>query len=520
MDRKPVNIFCASCGAPARFDIARQIYTCEYCGSETGIREPLAEKQGFRKLHRESLLEQRRDYPLAACTCTGCGAEVVFPENEALTKCAFCGRALARREYLGVEGFPELLIPFRLTEKDARGRLLAWCKKHPGREARSIQKHIGELSGCYLPYEVIKGPVSCAVRRDDTARSYTCRGFLDGSFVNTSKQLNNDVLDGMEPYDLDDLKEFSFSCLAGQRVKMRDLNDEETASRVKAEITADYTPALCKTMESRAIHVSPDTSALVELGAVLPAYYLRAWDTIAAVNGQTGKVAVREAKTRRLLPWWLKPIFWTLVLVGILFGALYLFGVELIGCLFVAGIATVFLLAVLFTAYHDKYGGDSRWELPHRILTSDNTRPTVRAPAFYETVDGRAQPVRIRFSTPLRILKMIGLSLLIMGLPLILAFFGNGCSVQGLAIGGAAVWLCITVPLTPVLMLKYARLELYEHPLLWTQTEDGKWHRVHSSLRPKDFLRKLSLKTILIVGGIILALLALQVYLILHWDSI
>ena len=520
MTQQPVNIYCASCGAPARFDIDRQLYTCEYCGSETGIREPLAEKRGFRKLHRQNLEEARREYPLAAASCTGCGAEVVFPENEALTRCAFCGRALARREYLGVEGFPEVLIPFRLTAEEARGRLLDWCDRRRGREASSIRKHIGELAGCYLPYELVKGPVSCEVRRDDTARSYTCRGFLDGSFVNTSKQLNNLVLDGMEPFDLRDLQEFSFSFLAGQRVKMRDLNEDETAARVRDEIAADYAPTIRKTMETRAFHVSPDTSALVELGAVLPAYYLRAWDTVAAVNGQTGKVAVREIKTRRLLPWWLKPIFWTVLLVSILFGALYLFGVELIGCLFVAGIGTVFLLVVLFTAYHDKYGGDSRWTLPHRILTSDDTRPIVAPPDFYENVEGKTQRVRVRFTTPLRVLKLVALSLLIMGLPLILAFLLNGCSGTGLHVGGAAVWLCITVPLTPVLMLKYARLELYEHPLLWTQPEGGKWRRVRSSFRPKDFLRKLSIKTILIVGAVVLGLLILQIHLVLHWDGI
>ena len=121
---EPINIYCACCGASARFDIAKQIYRCQYCGGETGIREPLEEKRGFRNLHRENMAHEKRNYPLVSCACTGCGATVVFPENEALSNCAFCGRSLARQEYLGIEGFPELLVPFKITEDEARKRLL------------------------------------------------------------------------------------------------------------------------------------------------------------------------------------------------------------------------------------------------------------------------------------------------------------------------------------------------------------------------------------------------------------
>ena len=518
--RQPINIYCASCGMPARFDIARQVYTCAYCGADTGIRESLAEKQGFRKLHKENLQTQKREYPLSAATCTGCGAEVVFPENEALTHCAFCGRALARREYLGVDGFPEVLIPFRLTQDDAKARLLAWCKKNPGREAKELRQHADELMGFYLPYELVKGPTSCEVRRKDTSRSYRCRGFLEGSFVNTSKQLNNLLLDGTEPYELSDLKEFSFSYLAGQRVKMRDLGDEETAARVSAEIAADYEPYLSPVMETRAIQVEPSTDALVEMGAVLPMYYLRTLNTMAAVNGQTGKVAVREAKDRYLLPWWLKPPFWTALIVAAIFAVMYFFGVEMMGCLLVAGMMTVFLLIVLFTAYHNKYGGDGRQKLPRRILTSDDSEPRIEPPEMCETVDGQERSAKVKFTTPLRVLKMLGIALGIVFLPLILAFIFNGFSAQGLTFGGAAVWLCITVPLTPVLLIQFARLEIYEHPLIWTLDGEGRWSRLRSKKTEKRRLRDFFKPIVLIPLGIALAVLTICTYLVLHWDAV
>ncbi len=524
---EPIHIYCASCGAPAKFDIAGQVYRCSYCGGVTGIREPLQEKQGFRQAHRARLQEKRRAYPLLSAQCTGCGARVVFPEGEALTDCAFCGRSLVRKEYLGVEGFPEVLIPFRITEDQARANLLAWCDKHRGRrEAREILKHIGELKGFYLPYELVKGPASCAVSRRES-KTYRCRGFCDGSFVNTSKQLDNLLLDGMEPYDLDDVKEFDFSYLAGQRVKIRDTDESETAARVGSEIAAHYRPFAAKVMETRGVTVAADTGNMVSLGAVLPAYYLRAGSTLAAVNGQTGKVAVRERKDRHLMPWWIKPILGSVLFPAMAYGAMRLFGVEQMGCLLVAGMLAIFLLFVLFTAYHNEYGGMGRQSLPRRIFTSDDRREIVTPPEFYMPIDGQDRAVELKFTTPLRMLRMVLLGLAAVFLPLILGFLFNGCSVHGLTVGGAAVWLCIMVPLAPVFLIKYGRLEIYEHPLVYYRTDKGRRKRYRPPKKPWKEAWKDALNTVkaLVFSPLVLVILFLLIVLIVNtvlvvrWDA-
>lgn len=520
---QPINIYCASCGAPARFDIAGQVYRCASCGAETGLREPVEEKLGFRRLHQENLRKAMPGFPLISCACTGCGAEVVFAENEALTSCAFCGRSLARREYLEAESFPELVIPFRITEEEARQRLLRWCADNRGRrEARDARRHIGELRGFYLPYELVKGPTDCEARRD--ARAYHCRGFLEGSFVNTSRQLDNLLLNGMEPYDLADIREFDFSLLAGQRVKIRDLNDEETMERVRAEIAAEYTPAVARVLETKAVTVTPDTGNLMRLSAVLPAYYLRAGNTLCAVNGQTGKVAVREAKDRYLLPWWLKPIAGTVGFSLAFMGALTLFGVERMGVLFATGCLALFLLIVLFTAYHDAYGGEGRRRLLRRIFTSDTARQAVAPPEFYEVIEGSPQTVRLRFTTVPRALKMLAIALGTIFLPVLLAALLNGLSFAGLTLSGAAVWFCITVPLAPVFLLKFGRLELYSHPLIWRVGPDGRRTRWREKRKTPLRQRLAAVKSILFSPMIlavlfVLTVLVVNVVLVLHWDQ-
>ena len=520
---EPISIYCASCGAPARFDIAGQVYRCAYCGGETGIREPLAEKQGFRQMHRARLEAKRAEFPLQKAQCGGCGAEVIFPREEMLTGCAFCGRNLVRKEYLGVDGFPEILIPFQVTQDQARENLLAWCGQNRGKpEARDIQKHIDELKGFYLPYELVKGPTSCGVSRRDS-KIYRCRGFWEGSFVNTSKQLDNLLLDGMEPYDLGDIQEFDFSYLAGQRVKVRDTDDGTLAARVGDEIAAHYRPFASKVLETRGVTVTADTGNMVELSAVLPAYYLRAGNTLAAVNGQTGKVAVRERKDRYLMPWWIKPILGSVLFPALAYGIMTLFGVEPMGKLLVAGILFIFLLLVLFTAYHNEYGGLGRERLPRRIFTSDNDQEAVTPPEFYMSIDGRDRAVEMKFTTPWRLFLMIFLPAVTVFLPLILGFLFNGYSAEGLTVGGAAVWLCIMVPLAPVFMLKFGRLELYEHPVVHYQTDGGRRRRYRGAKKPWkevwDTVRAFVFSPFILVILFLLVVLVINTVLVVHWDS-
>lgn len=519
----PINIYCSSCGAPAKFDIPGQVYRCAYCGGETGIREPLAEKQGFRLTHRAKLEEKRSAFPMAAARYTGCGAEVIFPQGEALTRCAFCGRSLVRREYLGVEGFPEILIPFRVTEAQARANLLQWCDKHRGRgEAREIKKHMDELKGFYLPYELVKGPTACDVSRRES-KKYRCRGFWEGSFVNTSRQLDNLLLDGMEPYDLGDVKEFDFSYLAGQRIKVRDTDEQETESRISGEIAARYRPFAARVLETRGVTVTAGTENLLALSAVLPAYYLKAGNTLATVNGQTGKVAVRERKDRFLPPWWIRPLLGSVLFPALVYGVMALFGAAQTARLLVAGMLGVFLLFVLFTAYHNEYGGMGRERLPRRVFTSDDRRQALSPPEFYLPIDGRDRAVDLRFTTPLRLLLMVLLPGVTVFLPLILAFLLNGLSLRGLTVGGAAVWLCLAVPLAPVFLVKFGRLELYEHPVIHYRTDRGRRRRYRPAKAPLkerwDTVRSVLFSPLLLVVLFLLLVLIVNTALVLRWDA-
>ena len=505
MEKKITDIFCPNCGAPANFDIVQQKYVCGYCGGTVGIREAQEAKQGFRKMRAQKLKDSVRQYHLFSASCSGCGAEVVFGENEALSHCAFCGRNLVRTEYLDSEGMPECVIPFRLTLDEAKEQLAAWCRENKNKsEAKKLLKLLSELKGFYLPYELVRGPVHMRVFRMDGGNSYPCEGFLNDEFVNRSDQLDNLLLDGMEPYDIEALTEFDFAYLAGQRVKISDITDQELEARAAREAGETYTPAVRKTLETKAVGVNADVSSAVRLPVLLPVYYIAKDGLMAAVNGQTGKVSVRAEKESHyyFLPWWLKAIIATAVFTGASFLAFRFFGMDPGTALVSTGVLAVFFIIVILCVYSDTDRNSFSVEAGREIYTSGgktlrrNGKKLVQddkdlsrrmaEPVFIRNIRGKDTPCVLRFTTPARVVRMALMCTVALFLPVILALFLNGFDFERLTLGGSAVWFCIAVPVVPIYLLKFGVVELYERPWVYTKDAGGRLVRVKEKMSKQE----------------------------------
>ena len=486
------DVHCPSCGAPAKYNIVEHEYCCGFCGGRVGIKDAIAQKQGFRSLHQRKIQESAGKFRLSRGTCTGCGAEILFPEGEAMSNCAFCGRTLVRKEYITSEELPELIVPFRITEEEARSCLEEWCGKNASKaEARHIREHIGELKGFYLPYELVRGPVGCKVARMDGGKPYTCSGYVDNVFVSCSKQLDNMLLDGMEPFELSELEAFDFAYTAGQRIKVADVDEKELLRRVNTEVAADYAPTVRKTLESKAVDVDADCQDALRMPVLLPVYYICAGETMAAVNGQTGRVSVRAEKESHyyFIPWWAKAILSTLLISGLSFGAFRLFGMTSGESLYLTGLLALVWVIIVFCVYSDTVHNAFRVDSGRRIFQSSGhplrrmanglvrdshvIQKQVMPPVFFEKIEGTVRPVILKFTSLPRLIHTAGLSLVVLFLPVILALLINGFNFRQLELGGSAVWFCIAVPVVPIYLLKFARVELYEHPWIYLLNPDG-----------------------------------------------
>ena len=506
-ENRIIDIACSNCGAAASFDIVRQNYHCAHCGSEISIEEAKRQKQGFRKIHAEKLRNAVGSFRLFSAVCDGCGANIVFEENEALSKCAFCGKSLLRRDYLYTRDLPEYVIPFVITQKEAADLLEDWCQKNRTKpESAKLRNRKNALKGFYLPYELVRGPVHLKASRMDGSRNYDCEGFISDEFVNRSKQLDNLLLDGMEPFDLNALTEFDPAYIAGQRVKISDISDSDLEKRAIAEAEELYAPSIRKVLETEAVDIFADVSSALRLPVLLPVYCVCEGELMAAVNGQTGKVAVRALKDSHyyFLPWWLKAVLATLIFSAASYGALRLFHMDHGSALFIAGILSLFFIIVTLCLYSDTtrnsfsvvagrkiYTSDGTWIREDRSLVSSD-RSALRKisdPVFFEKLDGEYWPVTLKFTTPFRILRMALLCMIALFLPVIVALLLNGFDFQKLNLGGSAVWFCIAVPVVPIYLLKFGIVELYDKPLIYT-SENGRLKRYRKKFTvDKDLLR-------------------------------
>lgn len=493
---KLLDIHCPKCGAPASFDIPSQKYLCNFCDGEVEIKDAILQTQGYRSLQYKKLKDEVKEFKLLKTSCTGCGSELLFEEDEPLSNCAFCGRSLVRSSFLEFEEMPESIIPFGVTKEEAKDLLKTWCKENSYRkEARHLLPLIDTLQAFYLPYELLHGPVHMDVSRIAGSKKFPCEGFLTNTFVNRSQQLDNLLLDGMEPFDTDALVPFDFSYVAGHGVKVSDISDQDLEKRVREETRSTYTPFVQKTLESKAVDIDVYTSSLIRLPVLLPVYYIAHDNTMMAMNGQTGKISVRAEKESRyyFLPWWLKAILYTLLMSVIVYGAFRLFGMEKGSSLYITGLLAIFFIIVTLCAYSD-YGDDGfSVSLGHKIYTSkENTfhrekdklvmnesilERKVLKPLFFENINGKDRPVTLRFTTPIRIIEV---ALLIMGvlfLPVILALLINGFEFSKINLGGSAVWFCIMVPVIPIYLLMYVLTWFYNHPWIYYKDDKGRTRR-------------------------------------------
>ena len=62
----------------------------------------------------------------------------------------------------------------------------------------------------------------------------------------------------------------------------------------------------------------------------------------------------------------------------------------------------------------------------------------------------------------------------------------NGFDFSMLNLGGSAVWFCLAVPLAPVFLIKYGRMDIYDNPWVYLIDENGKKKRYREKKDPKE----------------------------------
>lgn len=156
-----------------------------------------------------------------------------------------------------------------------------------------------QFKAYYLPYQIVRGPVSATVHRTGNSRVYHCLGYMEGTAVSTSSQLDNLVLNGIEPFDWSAARPFEYGYIAGHNVKLSDLSDAQTNCRIMDECEQDFLPVAEKVTRTSDVNLAMETGEISTTSALLPVYFIKCGRLTAVMNGQTGRIAVSKKRKKK-----------------------------------------------------------------------------------------------------------------------------------------------------------------------------------------------------------------------------
>ncbi|HLA63482.1 MAG TPA: hypothetical protein VK610_03595 [Rhodothermales bacterium] len=146
---------CRQCGADLVFQPGSDHLTCPYCGAENTI------ARGDVEVHELDYRAQLAD--LAGTTetmevmtakCANCAAETTLGPNETAATCAFCGAALNVQASSRRIIKPHALLPFKLTEREARDAFKKWLHGlwFAPNAVKKMGSGAGGMAGVYVPH--------------------------------------------------------------------------------------------------------------------------------------------------------------------------------------------------------------------------------------------------------------------------------------------------------------------------------------------------------------------------------
>ena len=489
LEVSPLSVRCAHCGAETSFDLREQNYHCLFCGGVTERRQPRLLAEAWQEQQQNRIRQQLRDAEAALYRCPGCGAAMLSTGAEE-NACPICGTALSRSALSRDLEVPTLALPFALSLKEARTALKTWAGKNRlQKESHRVLKALDGLKACYLPCELLRGPVQFRVTRSACARSYHCRGYAEDVLVNGSAQADSLLLSAAEPFDWDAARPFRLELLAEAPAKLPDLPGALLRRRCEEELALHYLGAVERELHCSDLQLQPETTDTLALPVLVPVYLLTVDGTQVIVNGQTGRVAVSREKPVRSHEWLLEPVILSL-LAALLWMYVSAGNLELFILATAASIVLIFALL-----------GGERGERLHRrlfrirdplreryegrFLIDEGSRPAEPSTAvpirFFEESKGQRVPVEIHYYTARRVTLFLLVCLLLIILPYLLAclltalraLFGAEVRLGDVEAAYGAVWYVLSAAAIFLGCLSLGRSLLFDHPLLRQLWPDG-----------------------------------------------
>jgi hypothetical protein len=182
---------CPACGGEANWNPGLQKLVCPFCGTESpaaiGAGGAIVEHDLVRALR--GIGDDRRGFggERRQVRCQSCRAISLFDPKRQAQNCEFCGSAQLVPYAEAKPGFsPESVLPFRVSEADARDRIRAWYGKLWLAPSALKRKALTDtVRGVYLPYWTFDARVDAAWTAEAGHYHYTTETYSEGGQTRT-----------------------------------------------------------------------------------------------------------------------------------------------------------------------------------------------------------------------------------------------------------------------------------------------------------------------------------------------
>lgn len=313
---------CPNCSGALEFKSESQSWKCDFCLSDFNNKDIqtiedklLAEKE---RLEGQKKIDKEFESKGRTYSCTSCGAEIVTDDTTAATFCYYCHSPAILPGQLSGKYRPSKVIPFKIKKEEATEAFIKWCKRKPLlSKSFTSESQLQLLSGVYIPFWLfdcdIRGKISAEGRNIRTwvsgDKRYTETKYYDvgrsatakfiGVPADGSKKTDDKLMETLEPFDYNQMEEFSMPYLSGYLAEKFDLNDSEVYGRITERLN-DYSERLLRgtisgynsvSVRSCSVDISKANVTYVLLPTWLFTYNYKGKMYIFAMNGQTGKIA-------------------------------------------------------------------------------------------------------------------------------------------------------------------------------------------------------------------------------------
>ena len=168
--KKEYTFPCKKCGAKLKFSPSDGKLKCQHCGELSDIQRSF---EKLKELDYYETLAKLKNYSynpkkIKSTKCNSCAATFKIDDNIHSSICPYCGNSIVKTTELYKPIKPQALLPFKLSQRDARDVFKKWLKSlwFAPNKLKEYGANIESFTAVYTPYWTYDS---------QTASSYTGR---------------------------------------------------------------------------------------------------------------------------------------------------------------------------------------------------------------------------------------------------------------------------------------------------------------------------------------------------------